>query len=428
MGEVCGNCQQKHDGCIFENVHRRLEDVHTHWHNALSDYFDPVKFRASFQSCIVTLRSVTFVLKKLKSQIPNFDEWYAEWEAFMKQDTLMNWAKDSRNVIEKEGDLETHSRMTARFIAQYGNSLPEFEVKGGLFESIDSLFARLDQEFLHKQLLKHGTLKVERRWVANTLPMYELLDALSIVYGNLSLLLDEAHSQAGLPVPYLIHPSKDKVIPVAGGGPADGRLPCMIGSSEFRSILVSLKTGEPNGFTSKKVVASVNSLREVREHYGDEMTRRAKPDNSLKKIGEYYFDTARMMFLKDGYHQSILMLFRNFKPIKLAALEVIERSDKYLAMEFVATDVERTGADLVLMIGEAWYAEHDPLNPYLYPSDKLDRGEKLCLWATSEREDNFNLSAEIIRLGSKVSLKQTIEEKSFVQMFDPIRAVWRKVR
>ena len=45
----------------------------------------------------------------------------------------------------------------------------------------------------------------QRRWVENTLPAFELLDAVAIAYGRLSLLVDDAHDQLGLPKPKAVH-------------------------------------------------------------------------------------------------------------------------------------------------------------------------------------------------------------------------------
>jgi hypothetical protein len=51
----------------------------------------------------------------------------------------------------------------------------------------------------------HGVLRLQRRWVENTLPNYELLDATAVAFGKITELVHEAHRQIGLDPPETIH-------------------------------------------------------------------------------------------------------------------------------------------------------------------------------------------------------------------------------
>ena len=56
-----------------------------------------------------------------------FDLWYSEnVQVPWAQDPVMTWAKDSRNQIEKEGDLEMRSTLTLSLMHSY---LEEFDAK-----------------------------------------------------------------------------------------------------------------------------------------------------------------------------------------------------------------------------------------------------------------------------------------------------------
>lgn len=64
----------KRTGCPFDGIHRRMEDVHTLWHQAQENYFCPQQFRTALQSCIMQMRTVTLVLQKQCGKIvPDFD-------------------------------------------------------------------------------------------------------------------------------------------------------------------------------------------------------------------------------------------------------------------------------------------------------------------------------------------------------------------
>src|SRR5437660_1246 len=96
--------------CPLPKTHTRLHHVHELWHRVAADYGDPDAFVVSINAALVALRSVSFMLKKERACIPDFDAWYAPHEAGYRADPLMSWLKDARNYVEKEGDLDLHSR------------------------------------------------------------------------------------------------------------------------------------------------------------------------------------------------------------------------------------------------------------------------------------------------------------------------------
>ena len=175
------------------------------WHQAEENYFDPEAFRLAAQNAIQTLRSVTFILQNHKRIIPDFDAWYEPWQERMRADPLMRWMVEARNKIEKQGDLEAQSFVRADIVASYLDEGPSVEVPANLFDDPSVLLRQISKQELQKQIMPHGTLRIKRRWVENTLPDYELLDALAIAYGNLAELVHDAHRQMGLPVPTTGH-------------------------------------------------------------------------------------------------------------------------------------------------------------------------------------------------------------------------------
>jgi len=411
--------------CLFEEVHNRMEDVHSLWHSALNSYFDPAGFRAPLQSCITMLRSSTFILQNQKHSIPDFNGWYEPWRARMKNNPLMRWAVDARNKIEKQGDLETYSRVIARIIASYEEEIPEIDITEGLFEPIEALLNRIDKCTLEKQVLEHGLLKIERRWVANTLPDFEILDALAEVYGELSLLLDDAHRQVGLPVPCLVHPEEEGQTPVAGGGPSGGRLPCMIGHDEKRAVIYSIKTGERIVFETEEL-DSGELIRAAAERYGTTLPSIKTQNDSLIALAESYFAHARAMFLHDGYHISMAFLYKGTELVGQHLFQPEERKDKYLLLRQLATEVDRQNADRVMLIGESWFTTK-PLGDFVYPSEVAERREKLHLYASSAQNENVILTAIIVRNGDETSLEETVTELGvFPNILAPIRAIWEK--
>src|SRR5258708_3398605 len=99
---------------------RRLKDLAQLLRNCEATYFDPDLFRMNTNHFLQTARTVTFIIQKNKDTIAGFQVWYnanvvAAWAA----DVLMTWAKDSRNKIEKEGDLDLHSSLAVTLLVSY---------------------------------------------------------------------------------------------------------------------------------------------------------------------------------------------------------------------------------------------------------------------------------------------------------------------
>lgn len=166
---------------------RRLRDLSTILVSCEAAYFDPEIFRINTNQFLQTSRTVTFIIQKNKESIPGFDAWYKQqvrdpWS----KDPRMAWAKDSRNKIEKEGDLELHSSMGVRLIFSYRS---EEDIvlpcgRGELLWNVKRL-ARFARKQLPTGISDVAVVQIDRRWVANSLPDLELLHALTYVYARL---------------------------------------------------------------------------------------------------------------------------------------------------------------------------------------------------------------------------------------------------
>ena len=152
-----------------------------------STYFDPDIFRLNTNQFLTTARTVTFLIQKDKAEIPFFEKWYSahvleQWV----NDPLMTWAKDSRNHIEKEGDLDVHSQLSVTLIYSYVEE-NDISILCSRDELVAANIKRL-MKFAEKELpsgiADMSVLKIERRWVANTLPDSELLSALIYIYSR----------------------------------------------------------------------------------------------------------------------------------------------------------------------------------------------------------------------------------------------------
>lgn len=183
--------------CKIQNAHKRLLESHRLWHQSLDNYFDPEGFRVNLNATIQALRNLTFALQFEKSVFNNFDSWYCVWQDIMKNDPILKWLNSARVEIVHQKDLEKKSIARVTVLGYYeifkGDinfpiDIPDYMVAFYLFEK-----GYVDKEIIQRDY----ALKVERRWVLESLPDHEVLDALAYCYGFMYRLLREAHEILG---------------------------------------------------------------------------------------------------------------------------------------------------------------------------------------------------------------------------------------
>jgi len=409
--------------CPLGAVDRRLSDVHRHWHEAERGYFDPETFRISIQTAIQTLRTVSFILQSNKRIFSNFDPWYEKWQSKLRADPLMRWMVDARNKIEKQGDLETHSFIRAEIIASYYEEGPVIEVPAELFKSSAELIDSIQAEDLKKHVLKDGILRIQRRWVENSLPDYELLEAVGIAYGKMAELVADAHLELGLAPPTTI---ADDVDHSSGRESRGGRLPCMIGHSDARSQDIWLATGQTIKLEQKDIEIDLAEKELASERYGLDPKEMLPPSTfGPESILNNLFAAARKMFTVDGCHITIAFLLKGGTLASMTTLNMEEHGEKYLVMRKLANEVVKHGADAVIIIGEVWSARFDASKPYRRAVDSPEKNEFLTGTLVSKCDEPVQLRAKIIRSNTAVTLAETETSRDQAQIaFSPIYAAW----
>jgi hypothetical protein len=412
-----------HDNaCPLAAIDRRLDDVHRHWHSAEQAYFEPQAFRVAIQTAIQTLRTVTFILQSNKHLIPEFDAWYAPWQEKLKADALMRWMVDARNKIEKQGDLEAHSFVRAEIIASYLNNGPVMDVPAKLFGGPRVILKGIPKKSeLGDHIVKFGTLRIQRRWVENSLPDHELLEAVAIAYGRIAELVHDAHRAIGRDPPNTVDAETGEQYASGRGG----RMPRMVGHGDARTINISLSDGKRFELSNLSIPLDVEEGKKNAEKYG------LQPDEIWDATGDQeavlnsLFRTARGMTEKDGHHVTMVVLLRDNKPVRLAQVEFPDQGAKYVIMRDMANEVTRLVADGIIVVGEGWRAKVDASKPYMRAVDAPDRIEVLHAVLVRRDGDPVELFAEFRRQGDQVRLADTqIMRGGQHYMFAPIYSAW----
>jgi hypothetical protein len=348
------------------------------WHQCLEQYDDPDGFRANLNSSVEALRTVTFMLQNEKKVIPEFDAWYGRWQAEMKADPLMKWLSDARTEVIHRADLETHSLAVASVhnnltIARLTYDVPPLlstpEIAIRLAEGLPDPFRKHRAELL---------LSVERRWCVRDLPGHELLETLAHVYGVLSRLVVDAHKQVGCEYETLDSDGEQHRTP-------DGRMPCMIATSEMRTVRLRLEDGRT--LTARSVTAKLNrdEAEKGAKRYGiKNLEKLKKPPGTGNastdpfELAESLLEMAKIMLKKDKYLERCIFL-RTPQGLQIVNLNARDRTEKYALMRTMAEQVRALQADVLIDIGEAWTAPIEDIQAGQVPEKARHRREVILV-------------------------------------------------
>lgn len=415
----------------ISNMLRRVSDLRVQWRQARDAYFEPSSFRRDLQAAISTSRTVTFIVQSNKAVIPEFEGWYRQWTEKWADDPIMQWAKNARNKIEKQGDLETLSELRVELIGGYlGGPRTEW-IPENILASVGDLRRTIPAKYMDDHMIENGSLLVERRWVDVELPDFEVLEALSRVYGQFVLMLIDLHHHLGAPIPGRKRKGGTHLLLDVG---EDGRPDEMSLPATDHQITVSVKTGAvllhrartvppPAPKDEKKIMRRIRDVKAL-AGLGDATT--------LSEVADIFFKTARETMLRDHYHIHLIVLMQGTKLLQLIRVQPADRQDKYLLMRNLAETVRELGADAVIYISETWLAKYEEIPTGKFAADAPARREGLCLSAANKAGEQFELRAEVERKKIKRHKVKRLApterlDGGVLMMFAQIYEVWGRL-
>lgn len=399
---------------------RRLFDAKAHWHKAIEGYFEPNDFRMAVNSCIQELRNVTFVLQANKRAIPGFDSWYGPWQNRMRANPSLRWLVDARNYIVKQDDLELLSKLRIEVIGSYlADEVAIFEEDYNPNLTNAEIYSKTVSLGLPVEVFKNSYVKLQRRWIDKNYPDYELSELLSECWSAVSALLFDAPNSG-----------------VSASGDRGPRLPpCMHEQLHMRAIWLKVRgeTLVPAVIKSKNVSIDDEKRVELQEKYGDTPLFRSTgggeklSERSFKVQCEFFFEQAKAVLQKDGYHVHVAMVFVEKSPAQLIEIRNEDEADKYVTIRDLASTMERIGADAVIMFSEAWSAPFDQSNPYRAAGNAPERQEGLMLVGASMQGEAYCFTAPFFRRDGDISFgDESVVDAKNMNIIQPILAMWEK--
>ncbi|NYF22310.1 hypothetical protein HDC36_003786 [Xanthomonas sp. JAI131] len=322
---------------------RRLRDLAQLLSNCGETYFSPERFRQTINQFLQTSRTVTFIIQKNKATIPEFESWYKTnvlqpWAT----DPIMSWAKDARNVIEKEGDLDMQSTLQATLLYSYSSDEDMvLEVtREELLKATTDRLLQIAGRQLPPGIADSAVLKIQRRWVANTLPDRELIFALTYVYAQLYRACSTlaAHLESALD-PSVLHPT---TIDPSSNDVAKVRFIKFGKSGVGRHANIRIAVD-----TSFRPPPALLRLKE-------ELTSMPRP-TSLIEIVAMHAKMAWTNFELHGNHVPMLALYdKEWNQIDFMSTAFADQAEKYLFWRNVADRAFYLKAFALVWISEAW--------------------------------------------------------------------------
>jgi hypothetical protein len=392
---------------------KRLEDLKTIIINAEKNYFDANLFRLNINNAILMSRTVTFIMQKEKKSKDGLDQWYVDnVQAPLKSDKIMGWLVDSRNIIEKEGDLDVNSSWNAYHLYTYwhkGDAL-ESSSRENLFIDMNSL-VKVIREKIPVAIIAESAIAIERRWVANSLPEIELIDAVSYGYETLRKLVIAMDAFAGFETPPQLV-GDESVFSMSQ------RYRKFIKFSDGGSYSFSSQT-RPIKIDAEQRAAFAKISNEIGAPMFDHGDADQPLDESVRALAQY----AAKLFARDKYHISLCVLLSKGKPIKLMRFDPEDRADKFIFWHELAYCVKLWGIDEVRYIAEAWQREMK--GSHIPVSDWPIVGETLIVSGARQSGECFEVSHKILRSDDDATLDEQIQEHSELPNFYvPLMKAW----
>jgi hypothetical protein len=398
---------------------RRLNDLAHLLGGCYATYMEPDLFRMNTNQFLQTARTVTFILQKNKAEITGFESWYKQLVDSWQADAVMNWARDARNTVEKEGDLELNSTLKLTLIFSY---LVENDasVQPGRVELLGAglkKLVRFAQKKLPTGIAEDAVVKIERRWVVAALPQWELVHAMSYVYARL-------HEACRIAATNMNSSIDSEIV---GPNEFDKRRD---ESAQVRYFKLAGRTSNTVSIEHRTIrrqdipadiQKGVEGLFAGKQHDGP---------STFEDAVEFHTKMAETNFSQFGNHVPMLFFYdESWKPIDMISTSFDDRSDKYI---FWRRAAERAAGQLAYGLG--WVCESWRRNASGYPITPIGGmpiiGEQLHI-VVADRTGRFKeVVWKIVRPKDGLPLLELASDEAdstpdrFPNFLMPIRRAW----
>ncbi|MBI2109199.1 MAG: hypothetical protein HYT93_03430 [Parcubacteria group bacterium] len=357
-------------------------------------YQKPEEFTTALNDLVQALRNITFILQSEKSKIPDFDNWYAPYQAKMKTDKILRWLVDARNYVVKRGDLEKESHLTLRIKNHLDQVL--FAAVLNPYVSLEEAvvnFKKVVKLKLPKHYKDETIIEAERKWVVESFPKAEITDVLIYCLSILTKIVYDAHVVCSVNPMVCDHntfvkPGQDFMITIRN----DVKKGRILKVHYSQNTILTPKERSVSLFD--KISGSDETHYErAKKRYGVPKEIMALMNTGGKDLPfsqvRYHIETAKHLFSIDGYVDPVAFLYFPDRHPEIIRIQMDKPEDRYLMAERIAEKVEETHCAAVLIVGEMWLGELPKEGEDLVPP-RLQKNKKeqvMILAASPERTE-----------------------------------------
>ncbi len=379
----------------------------------------------NLNATIQSLRNLTFALQHEKKVFSNFHEWYGDWQEKMKNDDMMGWLNDSRVTIVHREDLKTKSLARVSIYHYTEIYKADIEIPIDITYVMIAKYLR-DNGYIEDYHIKNDyVLKVERRWVVDTLPNKELLNALSYCYGFLNQLVIEGHGEIGFDINECdikdeLHKNKSIILKA-------GNLSCMEIANDVRTTKISLRTLQRLRVKTGVMKEDDSLMKKARERYNLKNIHITKGDDIISYT-KMLVEISKNVLKRDKYHMPMFFLQISGKGMMPYGSTIPDdKSDKYVILEEIANVVQKLDVSGVITIFESWLStDFDSLSKEIPIEKHKDIQECIfvCVITKEGIQKSYITPFKRDNEGDIIFNKTIISEKDSLNFLLPIKKKW----
>lgn len=420
--------------CTLPNTHRKLLEIHRLWHQCITDYFDPEGFRTNLNATIQAIRNLTFALQAESKASEGFNEWYLVWQDKMKNDSIMKWLNDARVSIVHQRDLETKSLARVRIHAYY--DLAEFELEVYPFLRPESIVKYAKEKLVEKRAnipanqISDCVAVVERKWVANDLPDWELLNVIKYAYYFLYDLVRDAHVMQGADL--LGCSIQDNLHAQSCDEISTGRLLCMEEyAQKIRTDRVLLSDFSTVKIKRLAVKRDEGQIKKAIKRYSLKPSLIGGMINNTDFLSyaENLYKVALEVLKRDKYHGALFFTHIPEKGWQIHSANAEDKTHKFLIMQNLAEYVRETKCDCIIDIHEIWVTNDvESIKKGLQVSETIDRREALqvSVFSLTNLQRVFVTFFRRNIFGNIILEESIIYDDAVHNYLAPIQNVWKQ--
>ncbi len=340
----------------------------------------------------------------------------------MRNDEVLAWLNNSRVNIVHKSNLETKSR--AIVIIKNYLDLATLTIELPSFLPNEAILLQLYTESpidLKSRQTEHSIITIERRWIEDNLPNWELLEALRHAFMVIKEIIQDAHVQCTMNTCNLIDQLHGKAI-------LSDYYECMDNFRNFRFRTYSTKDGRE--LTIKTFSQSADpdlGAKAVKRYNISKDNIILHPEANISELAEIYLNHAKKVLIKDKYHIPLVLLRLHDKSWQMLSFQTYKREEKYHIWHEIGDLVEKYGSDALIFISEVWIGNVDEFEKKgIFPDKQKNHREALQVVVAAATGTVLYYTAIFRRtLFGKIIFEDTIlEEGGKLYFLAPVLKKW----